>query len=446
MSRRDDVMKNFIRYEEETERRTQLGVELYRKGWGYVTVKDGDGNPVTGAKIRLKLSRHAFIHGANIFMLGEMESDEKNGAYEKYFSRCFNGATVPIYWRDLEPEDGKPRFSAGSPKVYRRPAPDLCLGFCEKHGIVPKAHCLTYVNFDPDWLDEYDIPALRRRTDRRYRELAERYSDRIPAWEVVNETLCTRPGREKTPYYENCDIVGESFATAEKYFPYNELIINEASHVWEPRINFAYDRSAYYQLIKRNLDSGRRIDAIGLQFHAFRPAETEASYSSSLYDPRQIYRVLDCYGKLGRPIQITEITIPAFNETAEDYDIQAEIVRRLYRIWFSHPSVEAAIYWNLPDGYAAWAPRGDMTAGENRYRGGLLDFGLNPKPAYEAIFDLFHNEWTTDVTVETDGEGKAKFLGFFGDYDLECMGTKKTVVLRRGMVNGFDVTVRPAEG
>ena len=114
MSRRDDVMKNGVGCEEETERRTQLGVELYRKGWGYVTVKDGDGNPVTGAKIRLKLSRHAFIHGANIFMLGEMESDEKNGAYEKYFSRCFNGATVPIYWRDLEPEDGKPRFSAGS--------------------------------------------------------------------------------------------------------------------------------------------------------------------------------------------------------------------------------------------------------------------------------------------------------------------------------------------
>ena len=441
MSRREEVLANFIKFADETERRTQLGTELFRKGYGYIKVTDAEGKPVAGRKVTVKLRRHAFLHGANLFMLDEMETPEKNEAYKKYFAEAFNEATVPIYWRDLEPVDGRPRFDADSPKVYRRPALDLCLDFCEKNEIIPKAHCLTYVNFNPKWVDEYDFPALRRRLDRRYRELAERYADRIPAWEVVNETLCTRPERDANPYFEYGDIVEDSFLCAEKYFPYNELIINEASHIWEPRVNFAFKRSAYYRLVAESLRKGRRIDAIGMQFHAFRKRENEASYADSLYNPRQIYRVLDTYATLGLPIQITEITIPAFSDSDEDYAIQAEILERLYRIWFSHPAIEAAIYWNLPDGYAAWAPQGDMTAGENYFRGGLLDYNLQPKPAYEALRRLFNEEWTTDVTVETDAEGKAKFLGFFGEYDICAGGETERVTLRKTANPEFVVKV-----
>jgi GH35 family endo-1,4-beta-xylanase len=441
MSRREELLEKFICFEDETAHRVEHGIELYRKGYCRLKLRDREGNLLPGVRIREKLRNHAFLHGANLFMLGQFESEEKNAKYDELFSRCFNEATLPIYWRDLEPEDGKPRFSADSPAVYRRPPVDLCLDFCEKNRIFPKAHCLTYLNFDPAWLDEYDIQSVRRRFDRRYRELAEKYAERIPAWEVVNEVLCNKPGRESTPYFADDRLVSDSFAAAEKYFPFNELIINEASHIWEPRVFFSYKRSAYYLLIEDALRKGCRIDAVGMQFHAFRKPDREASYTESLYNPEQIYRVLDCYSALGLPIQITEITIPAFYETKEDYELQAEILRRLYRIWFSHPSVEAAIYWNLPDGYAAFAPRGDMSAGENIYRGGLLDYDLNPKPAYDALVDLFGNEWTTDVTVETDGEGSAKFLGFFGDYEISIGDTKTEIRLRKGISRTFDLTV-----
>ena len=441
MSRREELLEKFNCFEDETARRVEHGIELYRKGYCRLTLRDREGKPLPGVKIRAKLRSHAFLHGANLFMLGQFESEEKNAKYAELFSKCFNEATLPIYWRDLEPEDGKPRFAADSPAVYRRPPVDLCLDYCEKNRIFPKAHCLTYLNFDPTWLDEYDVSSVRRRFDRRYRELAERYADRIPAWEVVNEVLCNKPGREATPYFADDRLVADSFAAAEKYFPFNELIINEASHIWEPRVFFSYKRSAYYLLIEDALRKGSRIDAVGMQFHAFRKPDREASYTESLYNPEQIYRVLDCYSSLGLPIQITEITIPAFYETKEDYDLQAEILRRLYRIWFSHPSVEAAIYWNLPDGYAAFAPRGDMSAGENVYRGGLLDFDLNPKPAYDALIDLFRNEWTTDLTVETDGEGRAKFLGFFGDYEISAGDTKTEIRHQKGIDRTFDLTV-----
>lgn len=444
MSRRDEVMKNFLRYEEETEHRVRHGIELHRKGFARITVKDRDGNILSGVKIRAKLKKHEFLHGANIFMLGEFEQEENNERYREAFRNCFNEATVPIYWDGLEPEDGKPRFSKDSPKVYRRPPLDLCVEYCEENNITPKAHCLTYMDFNPKWLNEYDLPALRRRIDRRYRELAERYADRIPGWEVINETLCTgvHHDRYKTPYYQEERLVEESFEVAHKYFPYNELIINEASQIWEPKKKqFTYNRSDYYQLVERSMRNGARIDCVGLQFHAFRKAEAEVEYVDSLYDPKNIYRVLDCYAKLGKPLQITEITIPAYRETAEDYALQAEILERLYRIWFSHPAVEAAIYWNLPDGYAAFAPLGDMNAGENYYRGGLLDFNLKPKPAYEMLQNLFQKKWTTDATCETNGEGEAVFQGFFGEYEVTVGDVKTTLHVSSKLANEYEIVL-----
>ena len=64
---------------------------------------------------------------------------------------------------------------------------------------------------------------------------------------------------------------------------------------------------------------------------------------------------------------MTEVTIPAYSNSEEDEALQAEIIEKLYSIWFSHSNMEQIIYWNLVDGYAAFAPQGDMTAGENYY-------------------------------------------------------------------------------
>jgi hypothetical protein len=124
-------MKGFLKYEEETAHRSEHGIELYRKGFARIIVKDRDGNVLSGIKIHAKLKKHEFLHGANIFMLDEFESDEYNQKYRDAFSKCFNEATVPIYWNTLEPEDGKPRFDKNSTKIYRRPALDLCVEFCE---------------------------------------------------------------------------------------------------------------------------------------------------------------------------------------------------------------------------------------------------------------------------------------------------------------------------
>ena len=81
-----------------------------------------------------------FLNFFCTFMLDELETEEKNKKYKKCFAELFNMATLPFYWRDLEPEKDKQRYDKDSPKIYRRPATDLCIEFCEEHGIEPREH------------------------------------------------------------------------------------------------------------------------------------------------------------------------------------------------------------------------------------------------------------------------------------------------------------------
>lgn len=420
MTRREVVLKKFKEFEAETEERVRLGVEQNRKGFAKITVKDKDENAVPSAKVEVKLKKHEFLYGANLFMLDELETPEKNELYKKYFSEGFNAATLPFYWDALEPEKGKPRFENDSKKIYRRPAPDLCLEFCEENNITPRGHCLTYINFTPDWLDVDDIYEYRRALEKRYKEIAERYSERIHSWDVINELFCT--GNERGAYFESDNYLNDSFDLGEKYFRANELTINEATeNVWDDN-HFSFNRSGYYLMIEKALREGRRIDCVGIQCHAFRRKEQEHLFTKYIYNPKRIFKVLDQYEKLGLPILITEVTIPCYSDSDEDKDIQKELLTRLFEIWFSHKAVEGAIYWNLVDGYAAFAPQGDMTAGENYYYGGLVDFNFNPKPSYYAIKKLFTEKWTTNESLETDANGRATFKGFYGEYEITVNG------------------------
>ncbi len=438
MSRREDVLKNFEKYKDETAERVKCGIEQNRKGYARFKIRDKDGNPVAGVKIRAKQKRHEFLHGANLFMLDELETEKKNEQYKENFRNAFNEATLPFYWSDLEPIEGKPRFAKDSPKIYRRPAPDLCLEFCEKNGITPKSHCLTYFNFQPDWVDKNDISDMKMKLEKRYKELSERYAGRINGWEVINELFCTQDPWNKNTFFRADDVLDWNFRLAEKYFAGNELIINEASQVWQWK-HFAYTRSGYYQMIKQGIEKSLRIDTVGMQFHMFFSREGEKQHVTDMYNPKTLFAVMDTYERLGKPLQITEITIPAYSDSAEDEQVQAELIEQLYSIWFSHKAVEAIIYWNLPDGYAAFAPQGDMTSGENIYHGGLIRFDMSKKPAYDMIHHLFHERWITDTETETDADGNAVFKGFYGDYEITAGDCSFDISLRNGAENIFDI-------
>ena len=445
MSERRKVLELFEQQEESLRKKISEGIERHRKGNALLTVVDASGQPLSNVTVKVKQKSHAFRFGANIFMLDELETEEKNEAYKKAFADMFNMATLPFYWDSLEPERGNPRYGKDSVKVYRRPSPDLCIEFCEKHGIEPREHALAYDAFFPKWLYGASTEEVKRELVRRYAEISERYADKIPTIEVTNE-LWWKEG--KTAFYHEPDFVEWCFKLAEQYFPNNTLAINEGTGLIWGRDASSDDK--YYSYIKENLQKGARIDAIGLQFHLFHKRENEYIRTRRTLDPDNLYQSMEHFSEFGKPLQITEVTVPAYSWEAEDEEIQAELIEWLYSIWFSHPKVEQIVYWNVVDGYAhLWDPdpqkikesQGDMTIGENYFHGGLLRFDLSPKPAYCKIKELLQKRWHTEEELVTDENGCVAFRGFFGAYDVEINGRVVEFELSATSENRETVTV-----
>ncbi len=395
---------------DEINKRIADGIEKNRKGDFTLKTK-------SGSKVSVKLKNHKFRFGCNMFMLDEIPDDkQKNETYKEKLKAFFNMATVPFYWQDLEPTEGHTRYDKNSEKIYRRPPTDLCVEFCEQNGIEPREHALCYNSFFPDWLKEKTLDEEKRLIEKRMQQISERYADNIPTIEVTNEMVWVKG---KTDFYTNPDYIDFCFKLAEKYFPNNILGINEWSGVWEAP-ETPWDNYASY--IEAELLKGGRIDAIGMQFHVFIRNEEYFEKTRKFYDLNQLFKTLDNYARFGKQIQITEVTIPAFTAEESDEELQADVIERLYSLWFSYPNVSQIIYWNLVDGYAAFTTPGDMQGGENYYRGGLLRFDMSEKPAYKRLRHLIKEVWTTDEELTADENGEVKFRGFYGEYEVTADG------------------------
>lgn len=433
MNEERNIMKFFEEQKDFISEKVKNGIETYRKGDAAISVVDKDGMAVKNTKIKVKQIGHKFRFGANLFMLDELETADKNKKYEKYFSELFNMATLPFYWNTLEPEKGKQRYDKFSPKIYRRPAIDLCIDFCEKYGIEPREHALAYEHFFPEWLSEADSLEVKCQLERRFKEISKRYADKIPTIEVTNEMEWEKG---QTCFYDDTDYIEWCFKTAEKYFPNNQLGINEGTGLAWMDCCRATDK--YYSYIEANMLKGARIDAIGMQYHLFYKQEKLYEQAQSLLNPENLYKHMDLYASFKKPLQITEVTIPSYSWHTDDEELQAELLEQLYSIWFSHPNVEQIVYWNLVDGYAyvqgndpikIRESQGNMSLGENYYHGGLLRFDMSPKPAYERLKELIQKKWHTELDLVTDENGKADFRGFYGTYEIKLNGKIHTFEL-----------------
>lgn len=413
--RREKVFATYNRHKDYAEDYIKNGIETNRKGFGRISVKDADGKPVKGATVKLVQKSHTFKFGCNIFMLDEFENEEKNAKYREIFHKYFNYATVPFYWSDLEPVYGKPRYAKDSPKVYRRPAPDLCVEYCKEHGMRMKGHCLAYdtSKFHPDYLPR-DVREAKIMYDKHFAEIGARYADVIEDFDVTNELLCRRFFNKEQPALINeYDYLEWVFEVAKKYFPYNGRIINEAALLGDGDLNV--NRTPYYMMIERMLKNGAPCNKVSFQAHSFWRRADEPNCASFRYNPIFTIEQMRLYHDFGLPMQISEVTLPAYSLDAGDEEIQAEILHLMYRLWFAAPGMEGIVYWNFVDGYAAWAPQGTLE-GENYFCGGMLRYDMTEKPILKAYKSLI-DSWHTETTVTTDCGGEAVFKGFYGDYD-----------------------------
>ena len=351
--------------------------------------------------IEVKQISHHFLFGGNIFLFGDCGSPEKNKQYEDTFGDLFNAATVPFYWRTLEPVKGEPRYEAGSSYEYRRPPTDPVVEFCESKGINMNGHAIIYGQ--PQWGPPLWMPKNRKEMEPYFedhiRDLAKRYHGRVERWDVVNEPT-DQANRGPMPD----DYTYKSFLWAMKYFPDSVLLnINDSDMHWDMTL---YRR--YLEIVRNLIDRGIRIDQVGLQMHIFNPNESrEIARGANILTPEKIEQRLDLMADAGRPLHVSEVTVSAPDDSDNGKQIQAEITKNLYRLWFSHPDVIGITWWNVVDGGAA--------PGEPSFSG-IYDKELKPKPVYYLLDELINREWKTNITLKAPKDGVVHFRGFKGRY------------------------------
>ncbi|MDA3797705.1 MAG: endo-1,4-beta-xylanase [Kiritimatiellae bacterium] len=427
------LLKDFV-FDDEINSRIEAGIEQNRKGFGKIILTDANGDAVEGATIKFKQKKHEFQFGCNAFMFNQFPEAEQNAQYEEVFSDIFNLAVVPFYWADLEPEQGTQRFGSDSKPIYRRPPPDDVLDFCERKNITPKGHPLLWHCFRPDWLS-HDQMEMKASITKRFKEISERYADRIKIWDVCNEaqTIAIDSFDHQIPD----NHVELAFDLAQKYFSTCTKTYND-DRMW---YHFSKNYSPVYLLVKSLLERGYKVDALGLQYHMF---AGQLQYANKFMNTKYLFNCLDQYGKLGLPINFSEVSIISSRNLGDGDEFQRQVVEKLYKLWFSHAAVNGIIWWNMVDGTAAYAPIGSEE-GENSLRAGLVNYDFSLKPAYKALHKLIKEDWQTDETLEYALGAENKFHGFYGEYDVEIETNSgkyhRELKLSKGSINHFKLEV-----
>ena len=415
----------------QVQNRIEAGIKANRMGYGNLHFVDANDKPLDNVQVSFRQTSHDFLFGSDIFALNGFSTEIDNRRYEDAFASTFNFATVPFYWRDLEPALGQLRYEKNSQPIARRPPPDAVVEFCLKHHIAMRGHNLIGPStlYVAKWLPN-DQDEVTKFAAQRFASIAARYGQQIGIWDVINEALDYSPSSPLLPQ----DFAYWGMKEADRDFPSTaKLGVNEGTEVWT---DFHKEDSPYYLYLQNLLLRGARVDVIGMQFHLFSQQFYDDVLAGKALKPLDMFRVLDQYGELGRAINVTEITIPTVPCSTEGEANQAELVRNFYRLWFSHPVVHAITWWNLADGTAL--------ASENHLCGGLLRRDLSPKASFEVLQNLIQKEWHTEGSRESGAKSIVNFQGFLGDYDITAIRAGQTInqTIHLSKTGNNDFTVR----
>ena len=376
-------------------------IQKHRTAEVTLTVRDGAGKPLAGAAVTVRQVRHRFLFGSNAFSINPDDASPDQAAYQERYADLLNYATLPFSWGAFEREEGRP----GTERVRKMAA------WCKAHGIRAKGHPLCWHEVPCKWLDGKPLDEVRMLQLGRITREVGGFAGLIDTWDVVNEA-CAMPGYGggKNPIGNlakelgNVEVIKQTFAAARQANPKAYLLLND------------YDTSEKYEaLIKDCLAAGVPIDCIGIQSHMH----------GGYWGAEKAWEVCERFARFGKPLHFTELTIlsadkhpkmdwhtnlPDWPTTPEGEKRQADQVAEFYATLFSHPAVEGITWWDFSD-KGAWqgAPSG------------LVRKDMSPKPAYEALMRLVRKEWWTGpLDLKTDGQGKVRFRGYLGDYEVRA--------------------------
>jgi len=268
---------------------------------------------------------------------------------------------------------------------------------------------------------------LKRLFTKRVNDVAAEFGDAADSWDVVNESAGDweryHDSATGLPLWKSCygimpgDYPLQALMDAKAAFPSEaKLCIND------------YRISPVFLDQIRDLDRHDvKIDVVGCQMHIFDTNDcmrlaNGATDVNWVGTPQVIEQKLDLMAKAGRPVHVSEVTITSPGADDRARQIQAILLRNIYRKWFSHKAPMGITWWNTVDGGGV--------KGEPRVSG-LFTRDLKRKRAYDALDELVNREWRTRTTAQAK-DGYVSFRGFRGRYRLSWTddeGEKRVVLV-----------------
>lgn len=178
---------------------------------------------------------------------------------------------------------------------------DKFVEFGEKNGMKIIGHTLIWHSQAPRWFftdkDGKDVSrdVMIERMRKHIHTVVGRYKGRIHGWDVVNEAILDNGEWRKSKFYQ---IVGEDFISlafkfAQEADPNAELYYNDYSTAVPSK------REGIYRMVKKLIEDGRRVDAIGMQEH------NGLDYPST----QEVENTINRFTSLGPKVMVTEMEI-----------------------------------------------------------------------------------------------------------------------------------------
>jgi hypothetical protein len=299
--------------------------------------------------------------------------DQSPDIIRKRISSAFDFVTVPIVWRDIEPNE----------QTFNWKPLDTWVEALSKAKIPVRASALLsfHERYVPEWLYvwEHDFDTIRDVAFEHVRRIINRYGQYVHNWDVISGV-----------HANNCFTF--TFEQLMELTRMTAALTNQAAPQSTTTINIIAPWGEYYARNQRTIppllyadmavQSGINFDAFGLQF-LFGPGID----GMFLRDNFQVSSLIDQFAKSGKTLHITALQVPSATG-GSDIDgghwrepwceqIQAEWLARFVEVALSKPFVESVSWQCLTDTSEQLIPHG-----------GLLSADLTPKKAYERLVDM----------------------------------------------------------
>jgi GH35 family endo-1,4-beta-xylanase len=394
-------------------------IEHLRKGDFTIEVRDATGAPVSGAAVVYQLKHHAFLFGTAVAYAPFADQGEDGRQYRQFILDHFSGLVCEneMKWYSNEVERGHEDYAQA----------DALLAFAAQNGLQMRGHCLFWEKqkYAMPWQVALNPADLKSAVERRLTAIVPRYAGRLVSWDVNNEMLDGSFFRDRL----GPDIAAWMFKEAARLDPKTPLFVNEYAILGNPE-----KTERLLALVKDLQAKGAPVGGIGIQSHdsdrltvdrdaAPMQGERPEWMMKARLTPEMFLSTLDrLYAETRRPIHLTEVSAKTLDAVG-----RGEVLDMLFRLGFSHESVQAILLWGFGAKTHWMGPDAALMNADNT---------LNA--AGTRISHLLREEWTTrgSATVATDG--RAAFRGFYGVYTL-------TITLPDGRKIARDVSLtKPA--